>query len=83
MGSIGVKIKYNTTVGKDISFEEIYNTYDAVFVGIGFQKAWTLGIENEDIPGSIAAVDYLNIINSGGKYDVGKKVAVIGGGCCY
>ncbi len=80
MESIGVKIKYNTTVGKDISFEEIYNTYDAVFVGIGFQKAWTLGIENEDIPGSIAAVDYLNIINSGGKYDVGKKVAVIGGG---
>ena len=80
MESIGVKIKYNTKVGKDISFDEIYNSYDAVFVGIGFQNAWTLGIENEDIPGSIPAVRYLDIINSGGKYDVGKKVAVIGGG---
>jgi glutamate synthase (NADPH/NADH) small chain len=80
MESIGVKIKYNTKVGRDISFEEMHTAYDAIFVGIGFQKAWTLGIENEDIPGCIAAVDYLNIINRGDSFDVGKKVAVIGGG---
>jgi len=80
MESIGVKIKYNTAVGKDISFDEIYENADAVFLGVGFQKAWTLGLENEDAQGSIAAVDYLDIINRGDSYDVGKKVAVIGGG---
>ncbi len=80
MKSIGVKIKYNTKVGKDISFEDLYKNNDAIFAGIGFQNAWTLGIENEDIPGSIPAVDYLNIINRGDSYDVGKKVVVIGGG---
>ncbi len=80
MESIGVKIKYNTTVGKDITFEEMHTAYDAIFVGIGFQNAWTLGMENEEIPGSIPAVDFLDIINRGDKYDVGKKVAVFGGG---
>ena len=80
MESIGVKIKYNTAVGKDISFDEIYENSDAVFLGVGFQKAWTLGLENEECTGSIPAVDYLDIINRGDSYDVGKKVAVIGGG---
>ena len=80
MELIGVKFKYNTKVGKDISFDEIYNESDAVFVGIGFQKAWDIGIENEDAKGVISAVDYLNIINRGDDYDVKKKVVVIGGG---
>ncbi|MCK4562037.1 MAG: FAD-dependent oxidoreductase [Flavobacteriaceae bacterium] len=80
MESIGVKIKYNTKVGKDIMFDEIYETNDAVFVGIGLQKPWNIGIKNEDTPGVIPAIDYLKIINGDKKYDVGKKVAVIGGG---
>ena len=80
MESIGVKINYNTKVGKDISFDEIYSTNDAVFLGIGLQKPWNIGIKNEDIPGVIPAIDYLKIINSGEKFNVGKKVAVIGGG---
>jgi len=78
--SIGVKFNFNTTIGKDISFNEIHDKFDAVFAGVGFQKAWTLGIENENAPGALPAVEFLNIINSGGSYDVGKKVAVIGGG---
>ncbi len=80
MESIGVKIKYNTKVGKDIMFDEIYETNDAVFVGIGLQKPWNIGIKNEDTLGVIPAIDYLKIINGDKKYDVGKKVAVIGGG---
>ena len=80
MELIGVKFKYNTKVGVDIPFEEIYNESDAVFVGIGFQKAWDIGIEGEDAKGVIPAVDYLNIINRGDDYDVKKKVVVIGGG---
>ena len=80
MELIGVKFKYNTRVGTDVSFDELYNESDAMFVGIGFQKAWDIGIENEDAKGVIPAVDYLNIINRGDDYDVKKKVVVIGGG---
>lgn len=77
---IGVKINYETQVGEDISFDEIYNTYDAVFVGIGFHKPYTLAIEGEDLPGSMQAVDFLDRINKGEKVDIGRKTAVIGGG---
>ena len=80
MQEMGVKINFNTKVGVDIQFDEIYNNSDAVFAGIGFQKGWTMGMEGEDAIGSMPAVDYLDIINRGDSYDVGKKVAVIGGG---
>ena len=77
---IGVKIKYNTKVGKDISFEQIYNESDAVFMGVGFPQPWTLGIDGEDAKGSMQAVNFLHEVNDGEQIDVGKKVAVIGGG---
>ena len=80
MEKIGVKIHYNTVVGKDISFEEIYERYDAVFVGVGFAKPWVLGIEGEDLEGSSQAVYFLERINSGERIDVGYRVVVIGGG---
>ena len=80
MQKVGVKIKFNTRVGIDISFDEIYKASDAVFIGIGFEKPWTLGIEGEQLENSIPAVDYLRMINNEEEFDVGKKVAVIGGG---
>jgi len=77
---IGVKINYNTKVGKDISFDKIYNDNDAVFMGVGFPDAWTLGIDGEDAKGSMQAVNYLHMINAGEKVEIGDKVVVIGGG---
>lgn len=78
--SIGVKIHFSTQVGKDISFEEIYKQSDAVFMGVGFLKPWTLGIEGEELKGSGQAVTFLHAVNSGLQVDIGNKVAVIGGG---
>lgn len=77
---IGVKFRYETRVGEDIGFDEIYNNFDAVFVGIGFEKPYRINIEGEDLKGSLQAIGFLDDINNGKKVDVGKKVAVIGGG---
>jgi glutamate synthase (NADPH) small chain len=77
---IGVKIHYNTKVGKDISFDKIYKENDAVFMGVGFPNPWTLGIEGEDAKGSLQAVNYLHEVNAGEKIEIGDKVVVIGGG---
>jgi len=78
--SIGVKINFNTKVGKDISFKDIYDKFDAVFMGVGFPDAWSLGIDGEDAEGSMQAFRYLYMINSGDKVDIGDKVVVVGGG---
>ena len=80
MERVGVKFKFNTRVGKEIAFEAIYNEFDALFIGIGFEKPWVLGIDGEDLKGAVPAVDLLRIVNEGNSFDVGKKVAVIGGG---
>ncbi|HDO06143.1 MAG TPA: FAD-dependent oxidoreductase [Bacteroidetes bacterium] len=78
--SIGVKIHFNTKVGKDISFKDIYDKFDAVFMGVGFPDAWSLGIDGEDAESSMQAFRYLYMINSGDKVDIGDKVVVVGGG---
>jgi len=80
MKNIGVKIEFNTKVGKDISFDKIYKENDAVFVGIGFQTPYDIGIEGEKAEGVIPAVSLLFDVNNGTTPDVGNKVIVIGGG---
>jgi glutamate synthase (NADPH/NADH) small chain len=77
---LGVNIQYETRVGEDISFEELYDKHDAIFVGIGFNVPYTLAIEGEDLPGSLQAIDFLDQINKGSQVDIGKKTAIIGGG---
>ncbi len=80
MEKIGVRFHFNTEIGKDISFQEIYDKFDAVFLGIGLQNAWTLGIEGEDLEGSMQAIHFLREINSGRSVEIGDKVVVVGGG---
>ncbi len=80
MKKMGVKIHFNTKVGKDISFNEIYDNSDAVFMGIGLQDAWSLGIQDEDAEGVWSAVEFLGKANAGETPDIGKRVVVVGGG---
>ena len=80
MKSIGVKIKYNTKVGTDISFNELKEKHEAVMIGIGFEVPYSIGVKGEEAEGSIQAVNFLREINSGRHVEIGDKVVVIGGG---
>jgi len=75
---LGIEIKLNTPVN-DINalFKE---GYKAVFVGIGAHKGDKMGIPGEELEGVYDAIDFLRNINLGKFIDVGKKVAVVGGG---
>jgi glutamate synthase (NADPH/NADH) small chain len=80
MESIGVKIHYNTMVGKDISLKELHQKHEAVMIGIGFEVPYSIGLANEEAEGSIQAVNFLREINSDKHVEIGDKVVVIGGG---
>jgi len=80
MVSIGVKIKYNTKVGTDITFNEMKEKHEAIMIGIGFEIPYSIGVTGEEAEGSIQAVDFLREINSGRHVEIGDKVVVIGGG---
>ncbi|OIO14494.1 MAG: glutamate synthase [Helicobacteraceae bacterium CG1_02_36_14] len=84
----GLKLVLNCEVGKDLAFEDIANTHDAMFIGVGATKAKHASIVGEQASNVYAAMDYLTAIqrkNFKSSYD--KKfdfkdlnVVVIGGG---
>lgn len=77
---LGVEMKNNVKVGKDISFEEIKNGADAVLVTIGAWKGSSIGCEGETLEGVLSGIDFLREVNMGNRPEIGKNVAVVGGG---
>ena len=84
----GLKLELNCEVGKDIDFEDIANSHDAMFIGIGATKPKQAGIAGENAPNVYRAMDYLtNIQRKNFKLSYKKEydfkdlnVVVIGGG---
>jgi len=77
----GVKIRLNTKIGRDISFEEIRNTHKAVYIATGCHSSNSLRIPDEDAEGVLYSMEFLNDKNLGrNKIKIGKRVGVIGGG---
>jgi NADPH-dependent glutamate synthase beta subunit-like oxidoreductase len=77
---LGVELKCNFVIGKDMSLEELHKQYQAVFVGIGAHKGIKLRVPGEDAPNVFTGTEFLNRVNSGQEVKVGGKVIVIGGG---
>ncbi len=77
---LGVELKTNTMVGKDVSYDDLRNEYKVIFVAIGAHQGLPLRIEGENAPNVYTGAQFLNLVNSGEQIDVGKKVVVIGGG---
>ncbi len=76
----GIEIEYGRTVGKDLALEDLKKEYDAVFLAIGAHKSLKLGVPGEDLEGVVHGVDFLHRVADKETVNIGKKVAVIGGG---
>ena len=77
---LGVEIKTNSTIGKDIPLEKLKEDYKAVFIAIGAHKGLKMKIPNEDAEGVLDAVEFLRDYNLGNDVKIGDKVIVVGGG---
>ncbi|ASS92320.1 MULTISPECIES: NAD(P)-dependent oxidoreductase [Aeribacillus] len=79
---LGVEIRTNMRVGKDISAKEILDQYDSVVLAVGMGKVPQLGIEGEDLDGVYDAIEFVKETKTKELTDklVGKRVAVIGAG---
>lgn len=80
IAALGVEIRCNTAVGKDVSFESLQKDYQAVFVAIGAHQGKKIKVEGEDGPGVYTGTGFLRDVSLGKPPPIGKKVAVIGGG---
>ena len=74
----GVEIKTGHPV---LTLEDLFSRgYDAIFLGIGAQKAVKMNLEGEKDPRVIDSVSFLRQVNFGEKTEIGDVVAVLGGG---
>ncbi|MBR3674078.1 MAG: NAD(P)-dependent oxidoreductase [Clostridia bacterium] len=76
--NLGIEVQLNTELGTDVKLEDLSEKYDFVFISIGANIPWKMGIEGEDLQGVYGGNTLLEY-NSHPDYH-GKKVAVIGGG---
>jgi NADPH-dependent glutamate synthase beta subunit-like oxidoreductase/Pyruvate/2-oxoacid:ferredoxin oxidoreductase delta subunit len=77
---MGVELKCNVMIGKDIPLEQLRSEYKAMFVGLGAHQGLKLRVEGEEADNVFTGTDFLHRANVGEKIDVGEKVVVIGGG---
>ncbi|HRX98407.1 MAG TPA: FAD-dependent oxidoreductase [Bacteroidales bacterium] len=78
--SLGVEIKYNVAVGRDIKLEDIEKEYDAVFAATGLHEGRSTRIPGTDHPSVYQSIDLLRKITLGEPIEVAEKIVVIGGG---
>jgi NADH-quinone oxidoreductase subunit F len=77
---VGVSILTNTEVGRDITFDELRRTHNAIYVATGTHFPNKANIPGEDKQGVYYGVSFLREVNLGNRVEVGKRVVVIGGG---
>lgn len=76
--ALGIKVKYNKQLGKNIFIKELEKEYDAIFLGIGANKSSFMGIEGENLLNVFGGNELLEY-NLHPNYE-GKTVLVVGGG---
>ncbi|MBZ5659983.1 MAG: FAD-dependent oxidoreductase [Acidobacteriia bacterium] len=78
---LGITIKTNTEVGKDVSWDSLKKDYDAVVLAVGLTEPNSARAEGENKAGVIFGLPFLRDIGMGtSKVKLGARVAVIGGG---
>jgi len=78
--NMGVELKCNTYVGRDLEMGKLHDEYAAVFVALGAQKGYKLKVEGEIAPNVFTGTEFLFRVNSGERVEVGSHVVVVGGG---
>jgi NADPH-dependent glutamate synthase beta subunit-like oxidoreductase/Fe-S oxidoreductase len=80
MEQLGVDIRLRTRLGRDIHLEDLRRDFDAVFLALGTHKGLRLQTPSADLDGVLDGISFLKAVNAGTAPDVGRRVAVIGGG---
>ena len=75
---LGLEVKYNYELGKNLSLNELEKDYDAIFLSYGANITTKMGVEGEELDGVYGGNQLLEYKNHP-DYK-GKSVAVIGGG---
>ena len=77
--SLGVSIQYGAIIDR-ATFENMRKTFDYLYIAVGAQEGIELGVPGEEAEGVMDQLVFLSAVRRGEKPQLGKRVAVIGGG---
>jgi NADH-quinone oxidoreductase subunit F len=84
--ALGVDIRCNTRIGRDIPLARLEKDYAVIYLAPGAHKSQRMGVPGEELKGVYGGVEFLREFNadetawSRGEKTLGAKVAVVGGG---
>jgi glutamate synthase (NADPH) small chain len=78
--SMGVEIRCNTRIGRDIRIEQLRAEHDAVLLAIGLHQGRSTRVPGSDHQDVVSAVELLRRIALGEPVEVPETAVVIGGG---
>ena len=77
---VGVRIQTGVEVGRDVTFEQLQQRHQAIYVATGTHFPNKAEIPGEEKAGIAHGVSFLREVNLGRKVAIGQDVVVIGGG---
>ena len=79
----GIEVRTGVALGGELSLAQLCRGHDAVFLAVGLAGVNALGLESENLPGVVDAVEYIAGLRQArdkSQLPVGRHVVVIGGG---
>jgi NADH-quinone oxidoreductase subunit F len=77
---LGVKFNFNTRVGVDLALNDLDERFDMIFLSIGTWKESWVYQSGTELKGVYPALNFLEAVASAQEINLGRRVAVIGGG---
>lgn len=77
---LGINVRYNKELGKNLSLSDLEKEYDAIFLSFGKNVSSKMGIEKEELNGVLGGNELLE--NKNYPDFKGKNVIVSGGRKC-
>jgi len=79
---LGIEVKTNCKLGKEVTLDQLRKQYDAVFLGVGGQSGRDLPIPGSDLPAVANAIEFLVGFEEKGKagMKIPKRVTAVGDG---
>ena len=77
---MGIKMINNIKLGKDITFEHLKSSYDAILLAVGAWTSTKMGVKGEDNKNVFGGIDFLRKAALGEELLAGKEIAIVGGG---
>ena len=80
IAALGVRMRPDTRIGRDVTLDALRADYDAVVVAAGAWRSTPVGCPGDGLAGVWGGIDLLRTVAFGVEPEIGERVVIVGGG---